>query len=76
MDKGIVIINDHEIIAHDDMPGIRQSSIYIIWHDAYGEWQVLTDNLRQTQEGCRFEGWGDTIPEAFANRKSRIEEMK
>lgn len=50
---------------------IKQSSVFIIYHDVYDEWQVLTDAMRRVQEDCRHEGWGDTIPEAFANRKLR-----
>jgi hypothetical protein len=65
------VINEHTITYDEEIKGIRQSSIYIIYHDAYEEWQVLTDNLRQTEKGCRFEGWGETIPEAFVNRKLR-----
>lgn len=64
------VINNHTIKYNElEKEGIRQSSIYIIYHDAYGEWQVLTDSLRRDQDDCRYEGWGDSIPEAFKNRK-------
>ena len=35
------------------------------YHDAYCQWQVKLDCCRNVFESCKWEGWGDTLPEAI-----------
>jgi hypothetical protein len=57
---------EHEPAAESAFEKLRAKfkTVAAMYHDAYCNWQVKADYQRRTFDGCRWEGWGDTLDEA------------